>query len=190
MMNAVKTTFAALTVTAFAGTASADADLNVVENAAGSPVFTTLVAAADAAGLVDYLSTPEYRFTIFAPTDAAFAALPEGTVERLLMPENQDELRSLVSAHVVPALIDFSTGEVAEDVGAPEGYTTGTVFVDDAIMQVDTLEGADLLIDMRSDMPMISTDIGTIEDAILLGDVIEASNGIIHTIDTVLTPAN
>jgi uncharacterized surface protein with fasciclin (FAS1) repeats len=77
---------------------------NIIENAVNSKVHTTLVAAVKAAGLVDTLSGPG-PFTVFAPTDGAFAKLPKGTVETLLKPENKDKLVSILTYHVVPGRV-------------------------------------------------------------------------------------
>lgn len=96
---------AALVVAASAGTFAAAANAqNLVETAVGADDFNTLVAAVKAAGLVETLSGPG-PFTVFAPTDAAFAALPEGTVEMLLKPENKDKLISILTYHVVPGKV-------------------------------------------------------------------------------------
>ena len=87
---------------------------NIVETAQDAGDFSTLIAAAEAAGLVETL-TGEGPFTVFAPTDEAFAALPEGTVEDLLLPENQDRLTEILTFHVIPMeamsgdLTDFVT---------------------------------------------------------------------------------
>eukprot|EP01035_Chromulina_nebulosa_P014408 gene14408-19071_t len=95
------------------GLASAASAKTVVEIAVGSPDHTTLVAAVKAAGLVETLSGPG-PFTIFAPTNAAFAKLPAGTVESLLKPENKAKLVAILTYHVVPAKVmaaDVKTGE-------------------------------------------------------------------------------
>ncbi|MFM1605265.1 MAG: fasciclin domain-containing protein, partial [Porticoccaceae bacterium] len=86
----------------FAGTTFAADD--IVDTAAANGQFTTLVAAIQAAGLVDTLKS-EGPFTVFAPTDAAFAALPDGTVENLLKPENKDQLIAVLTYHVVPGKV-------------------------------------------------------------------------------------
>ena len=78
--------------------------MNIVENAMNSPIHTTLVAAVSEAGLVETLQG-EGPFTVFAPTDEAFAALPEGTVETLLQPENRDQLTKVLTAHVVAGTV-------------------------------------------------------------------------------------
>lgn len=187
MNIALKTTAAAAALTCAAGLAFANPDLNVVENASATDTFSTLVTAIEAAGLADDLMLDNNRYTVFAPTNAAFDALPAGTVEDLLKPENADQLKALLSAHVVPALVDFSAGQVNEEVGTPAGTEESTVLVEDAILQVNTLADAEVLIDLRTDVPMISTNEAGIENAIRLGEAIVASNGIIHPIDKVLS---
>jgi uncharacterized surface protein with fasciclin (FAS1) repeats len=142
-----------------AETASAKADIVDTAVAAGS--FHTLVAAVQAAGLVDALKA-DGPLTVFAPTDEAFAALPEGTVESLLLPENKDQLISILTYHVV-------AGEVPSSVA---------VTLDEG----KTLNGQSFQVKFRNDTLMI-------DDAKVVQADIEASNGVIHVIDKVLIPA-
>ena len=131
---------------------------NIVEIAAGNDDFSTLVAAVTAGGLAETLSG-EGPFTVFAPTNAAFEKLPEGTVEDLLKPENKEKLVSILTYHVVPAKVmaaDVSAGEVATVNGAMAEIST-----EDGVM----IDGA----------KVVQTDI-------------KASNGVIHVIDTVILP--
>jgi len=130
----------------------------IVEVAQGNDDFSTLVAAIVAAGLGDALSG-EGPFTVFAPTNAAFEALPEGLLEKLLLPENKDVLTAILTYHVV-------SGEVmAADVTAGD---------------VATLEGSTIA---------ITTDGGVmINDATVTATDVEASNGVIHVIDQVIVP--
>lgn len=131
----------------------------VVDVAAGNPDFSTLVAAVKAAGLVDTLSGTG-PFTVFAPTNAAFAKLPAGTVENLLKPENKDQLTAILTYHVV-------AGEVkAADVVK---LTTAT-----------TVNGKAVTIDASNGVK--------INDATVTATDIDASNGVIHVIDTVIIP--
>jgi len=131
----------------------------VVDVAAGNPDFSTLVAAVKAAGLVDTLSGTG-PFTVFAPTNAAFAKLPAGTVENLLKPENKDQLTAILTYHVV-------AGEVkAADVVK---LTTAT-----------TVNGKAVSIDASNGVK--------INDATVTATDIDASNGVIHVIDTVIIP--
>jgi uncharacterized surface protein with fasciclin (FAS1) repeats len=132
----------------------------IVEVAQGAGSFDTLVAAVEAAGLAETLSG-EGPFTVFAPTDAAFAALPEGTVETLLLPENRDQLVAILTYHVIPGAV--TSGDIA-------GQT----------LEVETVNGAALAIDATSGVRVGSA---TVTQA----DVM-ASNGVIHVIDTVLLP--
>lgn len=136
----------------------------IVEIAAGNPDFSTLVAAVQAAGLAETLSGPG-PFTVFAPTNAAFAALPAGTVESLLLPENKDRLTKILTYHVVAGKV------MAADLPAAEaGIATPTV------------AGLDLSVRVEAD--------GTAKanEATITTADIEASNGVIHVIDTVLVP--
>jgi uncharacterized surface protein with fasciclin (FAS1) repeats len=133
---------------------------DIVDTAVAAGQFTTLAAALDAAGLVDTLKG-DGPFTVFAPTDAAFAALPEGTVENLLKPENRDQLVAILTYHVVPGKVK------AKDV----------VKLD----QATTVNGSDVTISVA--------DSGVrIDNAKVLKTDISASNGVIHVIDAVILP--
>ncbi|MDW4500070.1 fasciclin domain-containing protein [Sulfitobacter sp. D35] len=142
-----------------AGAAYAQDSKDVVDTAVDAGSFTTLVAAVEAAGLVETLKG-EGPFTVFAPTDEAFAALPEGTVDTLLQPENKDQLVSILTYHVVPGKVmstDLSDG-----------------------MAATTVQGGDLNVDLSDGVK--------INDATVTQPDIEASNGVIHVVDTVILP--
>ena len=141
--------------TAFAGGHSKD----IVDTAVDAGTFGTLVAAVEAAGLVDTLKG-EGPFTVFAPTDEAFAALPEGTVENLLLPENKDQLVAILTYHVVP------------------GKVMSTDLTDD--MEAATVQGSSVTIDLDNGVMVENANVTTAD--------IEASNGVIHVIDTVILP--
>lgn len=132
---------------------------NIVEIASGADDFSTLVAAVKAAGLVETLSS-EGPFTVFAPTNAAFEALPEGTVVSLLEPENKEKLKGILLYHVIPSKV--MAADVAPMKVATAGGQEATVTVDGATVMID---GAKVM----------TTDI-------------EASNGVIHVIDKVIMP--
>jgi len=153
-----RTLLSMIAASAFALPAFAQ-DMDIVDTAVEAGNFTTLAAALEAAGLVETLKG-EGPFTVFAPTDEAFAALPEGTVESLLEPENRDQLTAILTYHVVPGSVmsgDLSDGMEAETVnGAPV-----TISTDDGVM---------------------------VNDATVTAADIEASNGVIHVIDSVLLP--
>ncbi|HKK98149.1 MAG TPA: fasciclin domain-containing protein [Marivita sp.] len=144
-----------MATTAFAGGHSKD----IVDTAVEAGTFETLVAAVQAADLVETLKS-EGPFTVFAPTDEAFAALPEGTVDTLLMPENKDQLVSILTYHVVP------------------GKVMSTDLTDD--MEATTVQGADITIDLDDGV--------MVENATVTTADIETSNGVIHVIDTVILP--
>lgn len=148
-------------VTAIAdGHAKSEKPGDIVDVALAAGDFNTLAAALTAADLVDTLKG-EGPFTVFAPTDAAFAALPEGTVENLLKPENRDQLISVLTYHVV-------AGEVpAADVVSLSAATT--------------VNGADVAIKVIDGTVMI-------DNATVIATDIDASNGLIHVIDTVILP--
>ncbi|SHG58658.1 fasciclin domain-containing protein [Cognatishimia maritima] len=158
---AVKT-LAALSVAAFAAACAPmieDGD-DIVDIAASNDDFSTLVAAVQAAGLVETLKS-DGPFTVFAPTNAAFAALPAGTVETLLKPENKDQLVSILTYHVVP-------GAVTSDQLAGKR------------MSVTTVQGSDVHVDGRNGVKVDGATVTTAD--------IMATNGVIHVIDTVILP--
>jgi len=150
-------TFAAAAAPAFAGGMAKD----IVDTAVGAGSFSTLVAAVQAADLVDTLKS-EGPFTVFAPTDDAFAALPEGTVDTLLMPENKDQLIAVLTYHVVPGKVMSS--DLSNN------------------MMATTAQGSDVTIMTEGGV--------TVQDANVVTADIEASNGVIHVIDKVILPGS
>ena len=136
------------------------AEKNIVEIASGNPDFETLVAAIKAAGLAETLSG-KGPFTVFAPTDAAFAKLPAGTVEALLKPENRDKLIAILTYHVVSGKVK-AADVVKLDTAATVNGKSANITVSDAGVKIDAAN-------------VTATDIS-------------ASNGVIHVIDSVIIP--
>ena len=158
----ILTCSALLAMTGFLGSARADhhnepGDIVAVASGAGS--FNTLVAAVKAAGLVETLQG-KGPFTVFAPTDAAFAKLPSGTVEDLLKPENKEKLIAILTYHVIAGKV------VAADVKT---------------MEAKTVNGKELAIKVAGGKV-------TVNGANVIKTDVMASNGVIHVIDTVLLP--
>ncbi len=155
------------------GGAAMFANRNIIENAVNSADHTTLVAAVQAAGLVETLSGPG-PFTVFAPTNDAFAKLPAGTVETLLLPENRATLVQILTCHVVAAnaMSEAIIGMVADDGG---------------VHPVETVGGCILNISVEDGMVRITDEQGNVA-TVTIADVVQ-SNGVIHVIDTVLLPA-
>ena len=145
---------------AIGGTVTRASNQDIVDTAVGAGEFKTLAAALTAADLVETLKGPG-PFTVFAPTDEAFAKLPAGTVENLLKPENKAKLTAILTYHVVPGAVK------AEQVTKLD--------------EAKTVNGA---------MVKVSTDHGKvmINDANVVKADIEASNGVIHVIDSVILP--
>jgi len=145
---------------------------NIVENAVNSKDHTTLVAAVKAAGLVETLQG-KGPFTVFAPTNAAFAKLPAGTVDTLLKPENKGQLTGVLTYHVVPGKM------TAQDLAAKvkEGGGKATL---------KTVQGATLTV-TPSGNTLVITDQKGGKSTVAIADVMQ-SNGIIHVVDTVLLP--
>lgn len=136
------------------------AEKDIVDTAVGAGQFNTLAAALTAAGLVETLKGAG-PFTVFAPTDAAFAELPAGTVDTLLKPENKDQLVAVLTYHVVPGKV------MAADVVK--------------VTEAKTVNGADIAVKVEGDTVMIN-------DAKVTAADIAASNGVIHVIDSVILP--
>jgi uncharacterized surface protein with fasciclin (FAS1) repeats len=135
---------------------------DIVDTALEAGSFTTLAAALEAAGLIDALKG-DGPFTVFAPTDDAFAALPAGTVEMLLMPENKDKLVDILTYHVLAGQV------MAADIAGK-------------VTTVEMLNGGKATVDAQNGVKINEANVVT-------ADVI-ASNGVIHVIDAVIMPAN
>jgi uncharacterized surface protein with fasciclin (FAS1) repeats len=144
---------------------------NIIENAVNSRDHTTLVAAVKAAGLVDALQGPG-PFTVFAPTNAAFADLPAGTVDTLLMPENKDQLTKVLTAHVVAGKIPAA--EFIEKASGNKG------------LRMTTLSGDTLTAAVRGGQVYIVDEDGGVA-RVTIADV-NQSNGVIHVVNAVLVP--
>jgi uncharacterized surface protein with fasciclin (FAS1) repeats len=144
----------------------------IVENAMNSKVHTTLVAAVKAAGLVDTLQG-KGPFTVFAPTNAAFEALPDGTVETLLKPENKDQLVKVLTCHVVAA-------------DAMSAMIDKMIKDDGGMHRVKTVGGCELTASEKNGKIMLTDETGGMA-TVTIADV-KQSNGVIHVIDKVLLP--
>jgi transforming growth factor-beta-induced protein len=141
---------------------AAPAKMDIVDTAVAAGSFKTLAAALQAAGLIETLKS-KGPFTVFAPTDDAFAKLPAGTVETLLKPENKEKLKAILLYHVVAG--DVTSAKVVK------------------LTSAKTVNGQDVKISVVDGTVMIN-------DAKVVKADIAASNGVIHVIDTVLLPAN
>jgi len=134
---------------------------DIVDTAVSNGSFNTLIAAVKAAGLVETLKG-DGPFTVFAPTDEAFAKLPAGTVENLLKPENKDQLVAVLTYHVVPGKV--MSGDIAGKK-----------------LEAATAQGTNLDIDASGNAVKV-------DGATVVAADVEASNGVIHVIDTVVLP--
>ena len=148
--------------TAYAGHHKEAASKDIVDTAVAAGQFETLAAALGAAGLVDTLKG-DGPFTVFAPTDAAFAKLPEGTVESLLKPENRDQLVAILTYHVVAGKVKAADVVKLSEAETVNGQSV-SIEVSDGGVRIDNAN-------------VIATDIG-------------ASNGVIHVIDSVILPGS
>lgn len=145
---------------------------NIVEVAVSNDAFTTLVAAVKAADLVGTLSS-EGPFTVFAPTNEAFAALPKGTVESLLLPESKATLTSILTYHVVSG--KFEAAAVIDAIKKNDGAFT-----------VTTVQGESIVLSLKDGKVMLKDAKGGMA-TVVIADV-PASNGVIHAIDSVVMP--
>jgi uncharacterized surface protein with fasciclin (FAS1) repeats len=161
-MNLVKSIAAGAVALAMSvsAVAAVSKKVDIVQTAVEAGSFNTLVAAVKAAGLVETLQGPG-PFTVFAPTDEAFAKLPAGTVENLLKPENKSKLVAILTYHVVPGKV------MSQDVA---GKKTMAKSVEGSEINVDATRGV-----MVDNAKVVKADI-------------ETSNGVIHVIDTVIMP--
>tara|TARA_B100000674_G_scaffold418_1_gene369 strand:+ start:1141 stop:1623 length:483 start_codon:yes stop_codon:yes gene_type:complete len=155
--KSILNSIAALPLTLISATSNA---LDIVDTAVSAGQFNTLVAAVEAADLVTTLKG-DGPFTVFAPTDEAFAALPEGTVENLLKPENKDQLIAVLTYHVVPGKI------MSSDIAG-----TATM--------VESVQGSELDVNATNGV--------TVDGATVVTADIETDNGVIHVIDRVVLP--
>ena len=148
------------------------ASKDIIDNAVNSKDHTTLVAAVKAAGLVETLKGPG-PFTVFAPTNEAFAKLPAGTVDTLLLPENKDMLTKILTCHVVDKAVmaEALQGMIKDDGGKHP---------------VPTLGGCTLSASYEGDMVKLTDEMGNVA-TVTIADV-KQSNGVIHVIDTVMLP--
>ena len=145
---------------------------NIIQNAVNSKDHTTLVAAVKAAGLVETLEG-KGPFTVFAPTNEAFAKLPAGTVETLLKPENKAMLAKILTCHVVAAKADAAT-------------VLGMIKTDGGKHVIDTVGGCKLTAETKDGKVTLTDDNGNVA-TVTIADVMQ-SNGVIHVVDTVLMP--
>jgi uncharacterized surface protein with fasciclin (FAS1) repeats len=145
---------------------------NIVENAVNSADHTTLVAAVKAAGLVDTLEGPG-PFTVFAPTNEAFAKLPAGTLDNLLKPENKDTLVKILTYHVVAGKL--SAGDIKKMIREGHGQAT-----------LKTVSGGTLIAMMEGGRLVLKDEKGG-TSTVTIANVFQ-SNGVIHVVDSVLLP--
>jgi uncharacterized surface protein with fasciclin (FAS1) repeats len=145
---------------------------NIIQNAVNSDDHTTLVAAVKAAGLVDTLEGPG-PFTVFAPTNEAFAKLPAGTVDTLLKPENKDMLTKILTYHVVAGRL--SASDLRKEIKAGNGEAS-----------LKTVSGGTLVATMQGNQIMLKDEKGDMSTVTISN--VNQSNGVIHVVDTVLLP--
>ena len=181
-MTIAKSMMTAAAIALTAGVAQADnpmvggaemfANMNIVENAVNSKDHTTLVAAVKAADLVSTLQS-EGPFTVFAPTNAAFDKLPDGTVATLLKPENKEKLQTILKYHVVAG--DFSAADLMEKIKMGKGS-----------VKLDMVNGGTLTAMLKGKNIILKDENGNTSMVTIAN--VNQSNGVIHVVDSVLLP--
>lgn len=186
-------TKAALLSTALLGAGSAtfaqDASMTLADNAMAASNFTTLVAAVQAAGLAETLMG-EGPYTVFAPSNDAFAIADQAMIAELMLPENQEQLATLLKAHIVPGLYMAADFEKAIGAGQATDAADVNLTVMDGVASVDTLAGAnaDIFVGLNGDQFNVSGDMNNMVQARIVQADVMSSNGVIHVIDNVLMP--
>jgi uncharacterized surface protein with fasciclin (FAS1) repeats len=160
MKRIIRSSFAALALVALAALPAHTQNKDIVDTAVGAGSFKTLAAALKAADLIETLKGPG-PFTVFAPTDEAFAKLPAGTVENLLKPENKAQLQAVLTYHVVPGKVTAADVMKMNSAKTVQGQNVRIRVVDGKVK---------------------------IDDATVVGADVAASNGVIHVIDSVILP--
>jgi transforming growth factor-beta-induced protein len=160
MKRIIRSSFAAVALVALAALPAQTQSKDIVDTAVGAGNFKTLAAALQAAGLVETLKG-DGPFTVFAPTDAAFAKLPAGTVENLLKPENREQLKAVLTYHVVPGKVMAAQVTKMNSAKTVQGQAVKIAVVDGKVK---------------------------IDNATVTTADVAASNGVIHIIDTVILP--
>lgn len=176
-------------LTAASATYAQDASMTLADNAMSASNFTTLVAAVQAAGLGETLMG-EGPYTVFAPSNDAFAIADQAMIAELMLPENQEQLATLLKAHIVPGLYMAADFEKAVGAGQNTDAADGNLMVTDGVINMDTLAGAngDIFVSLNGDQYDISGDMSNMTQARIVQADVMSSNGVIHVIDHVLMP--
>lgn len=190
MFNSTKTLLLGATMLCFGGAAFAqDMNMTIAENGRSATNFTTLVAAADKAGLTEMLMG-EGPYTVFAPSNDAFAIADPQMIADLMLPENQEHLANLLKAHVISGI--YTSADLEKVIGSGEVINANDVNlkITDGVIDVQTLAGtsAHMFIRLNGDEFDISGDANNMVQAQIVEADIMSSNGVVHIIDHVLSP--
>ena len=190
MFNSTKTLLLGATMLCFGGAAFAqDMNMTIAENGRSATNFTTLVAAADAAGLTEMLMGPG-PYTVFAPSNDAFAVADPQVIADLMLPENQEHLANLLKSHVIAGL--YTSDDLKKIFGAGEVINANDVNMkfEDGMINVQSLAGtsAHMFINLNGDEFDISADANNMVQAQIVEADIMSSNGVVHIIDHLLSP--
>jgi uncharacterized surface protein with fasciclin (FAS1) repeats len=190
MHTTIKTQLLGAALLCFGGAALAqDMNMTIAENGRDATNFTSLVAAADKAGLTDLLIGPG-PYTVFAPSNDAFAVADPQVIADLMLPENQEHLANLLKAHVLPGL--YTTADLEKVITSGQVVNAGDVnmMISDGVIDVQTLAGtsAHMFIRLNGDQFDISDDANNMIQAQIVEPDIMSSNGVVHVIDHLLSP--
>lgn len=190
MFNSTKTLLMGATMLCFGGAAFAqDMNMTIAENGRSATNFTALVAAADAAGLTEMLMGPG-PYTVFAPSNDAFAVADPQVIADLMLPENQEHLANLLKSHVIAGL--YTSDDLKKIFGAGEVINANDVNMkfEDGMINVQSLAGtsAHMFINLNGDEFDISADANNMVQAQIVEADIMSSNGVVHIIDHLLSP--
>jgi uncharacterized surface protein with fasciclin (FAS1) repeats len=189
MFNSTKTLLMGATMLCFGSAAFAqDMNMTIAENGRSATNFTSLVAAADKAGLTDLLIGPG-PYTVFAPSNDAFAVADPQAMAELMLPENQEHLANLLKAHVIAGLYTSADFEKIIGSGVVINANDVNLKVNAGVIDVQTLAGSThMFIRLNGDQFDISDDANNMIQAQIIEPDVMSSNGVVHVIDHLLTP--
>ncbi len=190
MRNMTKAMLLGATMFSFGGaTFAQDAAMTIVENGQSATNFTALVSAANAAGLTETLMGPG-PYTIFAPSNDAFAIADPAMLADLMLPENQEHLANLLKAHIIPGMYTAADLEKAIGAGMNVDAADNILKVTDGVIESESLAGtaSHIFIRLNGDQFDISADQNDMAQAQIVEADFMSSNGVVHVIDKLLTP--
>jgi uncharacterized surface protein with fasciclin (FAS1) repeats len=189
MRNYTKAIVLGATLLAASAAISQDANMTIVENGQSATNFTALVAAANAAGLTETLMGPG-PYTVFAPSNEAFAVADSAMLAELMLPENIEHLANLLKAHIIPGMYTSADLEKAIGAGVNVDAADNILKVVDGVIESESLAGtaSHIFIRLNGDEFDISADQNNMVQAVIVEADFMSSNGVVHVIDKLLSP--